>query len=306
MGKRIGILGGAFNPPHEGHVHISTAAQALLALDSVIWVPTYNHPWKDPATLSGFNERFIKCTEITANTGILISDIEKTYRCKFSIDTTNALLREYPRDDLVWILGADNAITIHKWRRWKSMFSKIALCVINRNNLFGQLRTSPLAKAAKEIHIIEHRYTGAISPNTLFLLNTEQKMVSSSQIRKTGHDMEAVPAVLDIIDKSKAFDVVTHDDNVDSAVSDLVIIATCLSARHITALAEKLVQFLKDEFGILVTIDGSGESGWIVLDSSPCVIHLFDAKNRELYALEELLDARPSRKPQQNQEEASE
>ena len=92
--KKIGLLGGSFDPPHKGHLFISLEAKKILKLDEVWWIVTPQNPLKisKPAT---YQERVKNCRNITRNYPIFVKEIEKKIRSEYSYKTINYILQHY-------------------------------------------------------------------------------------------------------------------------------------------------------------------------------------------------------------------
>ena len=129
--KKIGLLGGSFDPPHKGHLFISIEAKKILKLDEIWWLVTPQNPLKisQPAT---YKERVKNCKKITTNYPIKIKEIEKKIRSKFSYQTINFVQNYYNNISFFWLMGADNLINFHKWHKWKIISQKCNIVVFDR------------------------------------------------------------------------------------------------------------------------------------------------------------------------------
>ncbi len=113
-GRRIGLLGGSFNPAHEGHRHISLIALKRLKLDEVWWVVSPQNPLKPKAGMADFSERFASaCT-------------------RFTFATLRALKNRMPHTRFVWLMGADNLAGFQRWQRWRSIARMLPIGVFDR------------------------------------------------------------------------------------------------------------------------------------------------------------------------------
>jgi len=130
--KKIGLLGGSFDPPHKGHLFISLEAKKLLKLDEVWWIVTPQNPLKilKPAT---FQERVNNCRNITRNYPIQIKEIEKKIGSDYSYKTINYILRHYKNIKFFWLMGADNLISFHKWQKWQKIFDNMSIVIFKRH-----------------------------------------------------------------------------------------------------------------------------------------------------------------------------
>ena len=131
-GRRIGLLGGSFNPPHEGHRHISLIALKRLGLDEIWWLVSPQNPLKGRGETRPLAERMRQAAAIARHPRIRISDLEARLGTRFTADTLTALRRRYPGDRFVWLMGADNLKQIPRWRRWQAIFAALPICVLDR------------------------------------------------------------------------------------------------------------------------------------------------------------------------------
>jgi nicotinate-nucleotide adenylyltransferase len=106
--KRIGLLGGSFNPAHEGHRQLSLSAIVALGLDELWWLVSPGNPLKGSATdMAPFEARLASARAMAEGTPIRVSDFESRAGTRYTIDTLRALMLEFPRDRFIWLMGAD-------------------------------------------------------------------------------------------------------------------------------------------------------------------------------------------------------
>ena len=132
MAARIGILGGSFNPAHEGHRHISLMALKSLGLDEVWWLVSPKNPLKSAAELAGFDERLRRARAVAAHPRIRVSDLERDFPSAYTVDVLARLRRRWPRNRFVWLMGADNLAQFHLWRRWQDILASVPVAVFDR------------------------------------------------------------------------------------------------------------------------------------------------------------------------------
>lgn len=131
--KRIGILGGSFNPAHEGHVHISELALERLNLDEVWWLVSPQNPLKSVTGMAPFEDRMKSAEAATsAEPTIIISDFEKAHGSSRTLSSLTKLKHTYPKHQFVWLMGADNLIQAHRWHRWTSIFNIVPIAIFAR------------------------------------------------------------------------------------------------------------------------------------------------------------------------------
>jgi len=145
-GRRIGLLGGSFNPAHEGHRHISLLALKLLRLHEVWWLVSPQNPLKPSAGMSELAERFAYAKTVANHPRIVVSDLEAHLNTRYTLDTLRLLRRRCVRTRFVWLMGADNLTQISRWRDWTSIFETVPIAV------FARPTYSMLALAGKAAH----------------------------------------------------------------------------------------------------------------------------------------------------------
>ena len=182
--KRIGLLGGSFDPPHKGHLFISLEAKKILKLEEIWWIVTPQNPLKisKPAT---YKERIKNCKNITRNFPIKIKEIEKQIGSDYSYKTINYILNHYKNIKFFWLMGADNLISFHKWQNWQKIFNNISIVIFKRHGYNIKALKSIASK-----RFINNKILGSDFnmeefnnlPSWVFVDNNEIK-ISSSDIR---------------------------------------------------------------------------------------------------------------------------
>lgn len=131
--RRIGLLGGSFNPAHAGHLHVSLEALKRLRLDEVWWLVSPQNPLKSPRDMAAYDTRLASAAEVIAgHRRIRVSAIESQQGWRYTIDTVRGLQRLYPGTRFVWLMGADNLAHFHRWRAWAALAGRIPIAVFDR------------------------------------------------------------------------------------------------------------------------------------------------------------------------------
>ena len=131
--KRVGVLGGSFNPAHDGHMHISELALERLNLDEVWWLVSPQNPLKPVAGMAPFGDRMKSAQSVTSTESqIIISDFEKIHCSTRTLSTLKKLKHTYPKHRFVWLMGADNLIQAHRWHGWNLIFNIVPIAVFAR------------------------------------------------------------------------------------------------------------------------------------------------------------------------------
>jgi nicotinate-nucleotide adenylyltransferase len=143
---RVGLLGGSFNPPHEGHRHISLTAINRLGLNKLWWVVSPGNPLKDTRGLPSLRERASLAALTASHPAIEITSFEAALPTRYAIDTVRFLRRRFPAVHFVWIMGGDNLARFHLWRDWTGLFTALPILVLDRPDARLGALASPAAK----------------------------------------------------------------------------------------------------------------------------------------------------------------
>lgn len=142
---RIGLLGGSFNPAHDGHRHISLDALKGLGLDEVWWLVSPQNPLKPVAGMAPLADR-VDAARRVAPHGVKVLDIERRLSVRYTVDTLNALKVRFPQVRFVWLMGADNLVQIPLWRRWRAIFRSVPVAVFDRAPYSNRALSSKAAR----------------------------------------------------------------------------------------------------------------------------------------------------------------
>ena len=131
--RRIGLMGGSFNPAHGGHLHSAEHARRAARLDEVWWLVSPQNPLKSAQDMADFTSRLISArTRAAQHSWIKVLDFEQRQGLRYTADSLARLSRHCPRTDLIWIMGADNLIQFVHWHRAHALSRRIPVLVINR------------------------------------------------------------------------------------------------------------------------------------------------------------------------------
>ncbi len=143
--RSIGVLGGSFNPPHNGHLHISLMALKRIGLDEVWWLVTPGNPLKNHDGLHPLATRVDSANRLIGDPRIRVTTFEADNNFTYTADTLDALAARYPDTNFVWLMGADNLAEFHLWERWQDIFNSCAIAVFDRPGYSTKALTSPAA-----------------------------------------------------------------------------------------------------------------------------------------------------------------
>lgn len=185
-GSRIGLFGGSFNPPHEGHAHIARLALTRLNLQEVWWLVSPQNPLKDAEDSSHFQSRLAQTIEVADHPRFRVSDLEQRLGTKFSIDIIRILINRFPNGRFVWIMGADNFIQLPRWRAWEAIMQEIPVAVFARPEHHIRAGLCQAAERFKSFRIPEQN-AGALCdyrPPAWSLVMSQLHGASSTAIRQ--------------------------------------------------------------------------------------------------------------------------
>src|SRR5271165_2110640 len=115
---RVGLLGGSFNPAHDGHRHVANLALRKLRLDQVWLLVSPGNPLKSVDGMAPLAERLAAAARIGDGRRVVATGVEAALGTRYTDDTLRVLLRRFPRVQFVWIMGADILVQFPLWRRW--------------------------------------------------------------------------------------------------------------------------------------------------------------------------------------------
>jgi nicotinate-nucleotide adenylyltransferase len=183
--SRVGLLGGSFNPAHEGHREISLLAFKRLRLDAVWWLVSPGNPLKDAADYAPYEERLRTARKVADHPRIIVSNFEERKGLQYTVDTLETLRTLWPQINFVWLMGADSLASFHRWRDWRRIASLAPFAVFNRPGYEAALRTAPAAEALKDFRLEEDAAEGlaGAEPPAWVFIAAPQNPQSSTAIR---------------------------------------------------------------------------------------------------------------------------
>lgn len=130
--KRIGLLGGSFNPAHKGHLAISEEALKCFKLDSVWWLVSPSNPLKDPSELAPLDVRMKQAQKLATNPRILVTDLEQKHDLNYTFKTLEYLKRTFPDSKFIWLMGTDCLLEFSKWKHWEKIIEMVPFAIFAR------------------------------------------------------------------------------------------------------------------------------------------------------------------------------
>ena len=155
-GMRIGLFGGTFDPPHMAHLGASLLALKRLKLDRVWWLVTPGNPLKNTRGLAPLAQRIAAARALTNHPRIDVTGLEAVINTRYTYDTILWLLARCPRVRFVWIMGADNLRSFHRWQNWRGIAKLVPIVVVDRLGPSLYASASPAGQALSRARIPEH------------------------------------------------------------------------------------------------------------------------------------------------------
>ncbi len=163
--KRVGLLGGSFNPAHAGHRHISEMALKYLHLDEVWWLVSPQNPLKSTKEMAPLAERLASANACCRHPRLRATAVETALGTRYTADTLKALRHRFPRTKFLWIMGADNLRQLPRWEAWTSIFHRLPIAVFARpaydSKALAGKAASRFKKARRSL-----RYAGRLASRT--------------------------------------------------------------------------------------------------------------------------------------------
>jgi nicotinate-nucleotide adenylyltransferase len=132
-GLRIGLMGGSFNPAHEGHRYVAETAIRRLGLDYVWMLVSPQNPLKTARGMASLEERLAGARKLAgSNRRLIVTDIEAKMSSRYTVDTVRALKTRFGGVAFAWLMGSDNLEQFHRWRRWRDILAAVPAAVVLR------------------------------------------------------------------------------------------------------------------------------------------------------------------------------
>ncbi|MEM5502528.1 nicotinate-nucleotide adenylyltransferase [Ahrensia kielensis] len=145
-GMTVGLFGGSFNPPHDGHRLVSEIALRKLGLNQLWWMVTPGNPLKDTSKLPSLAERIALSEKLNHDPRIKITGFEASLNTAYTAQTLAMIHKRNIGVNFVWIMGADNLASFHKWQNWQIIAQTFPIAVIDRPGSTLSYLSSIMAK----------------------------------------------------------------------------------------------------------------------------------------------------------------
>jgi len=186
-GMRVGLFGGTFDPPHAAHLAACLLAMKRLRLDQVWWLVTPGNPLKDTRGLAPLADRIAAARALARHPRIVVTGLEAMLHAAYTHQTVRRLAARCPGVRFVWIMGADNLRSFHRWRRWRTIAAMVPIAVVDRAGPSLHAAAGPAAHALAAARLPETAAAAlpGRAPPAWVLLHGLKSPLSSTALRAT-------------------------------------------------------------------------------------------------------------------------
>ncbi|HXP05620.1 MAG TPA: nicotinate-nucleotide adenylyltransferase [Stellaceae bacterium] len=324
--RRIGLLGGSFNPAHGGHLHISLLALQRLDLDEVWWLVSPQNPLKPVKGMAPFANRLASAVALAkGHPHLKVSAVEAALGTTYTADTIRALQHRFPHTRFVWLMGGDNLSQLPRWQRWEEIVDSMPIAVFDRPETALTALAGKAAKRYAEARVPSHamRRLAEMHPPAWVFIHAKLDPSSATAIRakrvsrprkpprkpprkleetvtiaalptrrRRKTQPEAPPApdlltrIIASLEDGKAENIVTIDLAGKTLIADYMVVASGRSARQVVSLAEHLIEALPKKWR--ASVEGKSQGDWVLIDAGDVIVHLFRPEIRAHYNLEKM------------------
>ncbi|MEZ4870912.1 MAG: nicotinate (nicotinamide) nucleotide adenylyltransferase [Bdellovibrionales bacterium] len=325
MNRKIGIFGGSFNPIHMGHVNSMVTVAEKMNLSTIKVIPAAQAPLRQKMEGPSPKER-AKMVQLAIQDYpevLEYDDIElKRKGISYTIDTIKAYLQEYSSEELYLIIGADQFEIFDQWLKYGELLAKTNIIVTTRPGAYLPLAKEDFPGEMSELVAEFDGETAVLSSGrSIHFIKLKDLHISSSDIRKRLRTGKSTVEQLDsrvekyihehklyntvgekiknyekftrfcgqaLFDR-KAINVQGFDLHDLDKPAEYTVVASGTSKRHTSSLAERVIDRVKEEYGVFpYNVEGIKDGRWVVIDYGSLLIHLFYDYVRSEYSIEDL------------------
>ncbi len=179
-------MGGSFNPPHAGHQLAAEVALERLDLDELWWIVTPGNPLKSHDALKPLADRLTAVRAMARDPRMRVTSFEEALGSPYTAVSLQFLKRRYPGVQFVWVMGADNLATFHRWQDWRGIATTMPIAIVDRPGYRLKALAAKMAKALGSARLPEAkaRQLAAMRPPAWVFLTNPLALYSSTAIRQ--------------------------------------------------------------------------------------------------------------------------
>lgn len=322
---RVGVFGGTFNPPHMGHLSCLQETLKKAGLNKIHVIPAAQNPLK--AQLEGpAPEQRLEMTKLAIeawNSQFILDDQEiKRGGKSYTIDTIKNLRKDIAAEDLFLIIGMDKLDEFEQWKDPKGLLTEANLIVTSRPGFELPASREELPTVIADlVEEYDFNFIELKTGRNIQFIRIKDVEASGTELRKwlrVGKNVEKhIPlAVESYIKKNKLYQPIGEkiadfekftefcasvlfskkgiavrgfDLRKMSAPSEFSLVASGTSTRHASAMAENVMQAVKEQYNVYPqNLEGIDEGRWVVLDYGSLIVHVFYDFVRQEYSIENL------------------
>lgn len=184
-GMTIGLLGGTFDPPHGGHMHISEQALKRLGIDKLWWLVTPGNPLKTRSDVAAFSERFALAYAQKHDPRVEVTGFEASLGSSYTAETIAYLRRRHPETRFIWVMGADNLVNFHRWECWRDILQSVPVAVVDRPGYRFAALSGRAAQVFSHAYVDESDAGGLahLAPPAWTFITARLSSLSSTELR---------------------------------------------------------------------------------------------------------------------------
>lgn len=192
-GMLVGLFGGSFNPPHQGHQLVADIALRRLGLDQLWWMVTPGNPLKSRRILAPLAERLDLSEAMAHDPRIRVTAFEKSLNSSYTAEVLARVKARNTGVRFIWIMGADNLRDFHRWQNWRKIAMTFPIAVIDRPGATLAFLSSVMAKTFDYARVDEHDAgtLGFLPAPAWTFIHGPRSRLSSTAIRSAGRNPQA-------------------------------------------------------------------------------------------------------------------
>ncbi|MBL4800781.1 MAG: nicotinate-nucleotide adenylyltransferase [Emcibacter sp.] len=316
-GKKIGLLGGSFNPAHGAHLELTLAALDKLQLDAVWWLVSPQNPLKSRDDMADLQDRMESATAVATDSRIYVTNLENDLKTCYTAETLARMTSLLPDAHFVWLMGADNLAQFSAWKDWKKIAETVVFAIFDRPGYSEAALASEAAEVFRdcEIPVRLAADLATRTPPAWTFIREIKNPLSSTEIRRKNFNNQEVKnklpsnniseddvsssaephssktlleVIITSLEDDKAEEIISIDLKGKTSIADSMVIASGRSTRQVAAIATHLVTNLKKSGYGNSTIEGLEKSDWVLIDAGDAIIHIFRPEVRSFYNLEKM------------------